>query len=175
MCVGCTVTVVCDVVAQCERLMTLTAVSPGVHMYKGREERSRSERGERKRRRKGKADSSSQWAADGGSWDRARYNSVRVRGVHDAPLRVWHCLLARRCSSSACPVSGSGATALRRDRIGGRHAACVATDGGTRHREDRGRTGRGGEIVQAICHCYIRPLSGGSPIRYRSPGPDLVL
>ena len=78
---------VCDVVAQCERLMALTAVSPGVHMYKGREERSSSERGERKRRRNGKADSSSQWA-DGGSWDRARYNSVRVRGVHGAPLRV---------------------------------------------------------------------------------------
>ena len=79
---------VCDVVAQCERLMTLTAVSPGVHKYKGREERSSSEVGERKRRRNGKAYSSSQWAADGGSWDRARYDSIRVRGVHGAPLRV---------------------------------------------------------------------------------------
>ena len=167
---------VCDVVAQCERLMALTAVSPGVHMYKGREERSSSECGERKRRRNGKADSSSQWAADGGSWDRVRYHSVRVRGVHGAPLRVCSHVKRLDSSSSRClALSGSGATAFRRDRIGGRHAACVATDGGTRHREDRGRTGRDGQIVQAICHCYIRPLSGGSPIRYRSPGPDLVL
>ena len=160
--------------------MTLTAVSPGVHMYKGREERSRSECGERKRRRKGKADSSSQWAADGGSWDRVRYSSVRVRGVHGAPLRV--CSHVRRLELVGArrrrPVwlgyngfqTGQDRRTSRSVCRNRRRDAPPGGGGG-----DRGRTRRDGEIVQAICHCYIRPPSGGSPIRYRTPGPDLVL